>query len=163
MAAIAAARPGRADSWPQFRGPNGSGRPNADVPLPRDIGPNKNVIWSTELPGGHSSPVVVADRIFLTAERGKHLVTLAVERSSGEILWEREAQSDRLEEIHHIGSHAQASPAADPMPCSACPTPTAACPAMPAAVGTGSIDVVGTLRPRVAQTIFMPGESTATV
>jgi outer membrane protein assembly factor BamB len=113
MAAIAAARPGRADSWPQFRGPNGSGRPNVDAPLPRDIGPNNNVLWSTELPGGHSSPVVVADRIFLTAEQGKRLVTLALERSSGKILWERDSGNDHLEEIHHIGSHAQATPAAD--------------------------------------------------
>jgi outer membrane protein assembly factor BamB len=113
IAAMGAADPGRADSWPQFRGPNGSGRPNVNEPLPRDIGPNKNVIWSTELPGGHSSPVVIADRIFLTAERGKHLVTLALERASGKILWERDANNDHLEEIHHIGSHAQATPAAD--------------------------------------------------
>jgi outer membrane protein assembly factor BamB len=102
-----------ADSWSQFRGPNGSGRPSVDAPLPREIGPQKNVIWSTELPAGHSSPVVVADRIFLTAERGKHLVTLALERQSGKVLWERDAGNDHLEEIHHIGSHAQASPVAD--------------------------------------------------
>ena len=31
-----------ADSWPQFRGPNGSGRPNVDAPLPHEIGPQKN-------------------------------------------------------------------------------------------------------------------------
>jgi outer membrane protein assembly factor BamB len=103
----------RADSWPQFRGPNGSGRPTVDAPLPAEIGPNKNVVWVTELPGGHSSPVVVADRIFLTAERDKHLLTLALERATGKVLWERDANNERLEEIHHIGSHAQASPAAD--------------------------------------------------
>jgi outer membrane protein assembly factor BamB len=104
---------GRADSWPQFRGPNASGRPNTDAPLPREIGPHKNLIWATDLPGGHSSPVVVEDRIFLTAERGKHLVTLALERSSGKILWERDSGNDHLEEIHQIGSHAQGSPVAD--------------------------------------------------
>jgi outer membrane protein assembly factor BamB len=103
----------RADSWPQFRGPNASGRPKIDAPLPREIGPHKNVIWMTELPGGHSSPVVVRDRIFLTAERGKRLVTLALDRSSGKLLWERDADNERLEEIHPIGSHAQASPVAD--------------------------------------------------
>ena len=102
-----------ADSWPQFRGPNASGRPNVDAPLPHEIGPKKNLVWATDLPAGHSSPVVVADRIFLTAERGQHLVTLALERASGKLLWERDAGNDHLEEIHHIGSHAQASPAAD--------------------------------------------------
>jgi outer membrane protein assembly factor BamB len=112
-AAIGAAGIVRADSWPQFRGPNASGRPNADTPLPSEIGPHKNVIWVTELPGGHSSPVVMADRIFLTAERSKLLVTLAIDRASGKVLWERDAGNERLEEIHHIGSHAMASPVAD--------------------------------------------------
>jgi len=101
------------DSWPQFRGPNGSGRPSVDAPLPSEIGPTKNFIWSTELPGGHSSPVIVGERIFLTAERDTHLVTLALERSTGKVLWERDAGNERLEEIHPIGSHAQPSPAAD--------------------------------------------------
>jgi outer membrane protein assembly factor BamB len=110
---IAAALPSQADSWPQFRGPNGSGRPTVDGPLPGHIGPDKNVLWSTELPAGHSSPAVVGDRIFLTAQRGKHLVTIALERSSGKILWERDSGNDRLEEIHFIGSHAQPTPAAD--------------------------------------------------
>jgi outer membrane protein assembly factor BamB len=105
--------PAAADSWPQFRGPNGSGRPSVDAPLPREIGPKKNLIWATELPAGHSSPVVMADRVFLTAERDGHLVTLALERASGKVLWERDAANDRLEEIHQIGSHAQASPVAD--------------------------------------------------
>ncbi len=105
----------RADSWPQFRGPNGCGRPNVDAPLPSEIGPHKNVVWATDLPGGHSSPVVTADRIFLTAEsaKGKRLVTLALDRASGSLLWEREAGHERVEEIHHIGSHAQASPVSD--------------------------------------------------
>jgi outer membrane protein assembly factor BamB len=111
--AIAPSLAAQADSWPQFRGPNASGRPNVDARLPREIGPHKNVIWSTELPAGHSSPVVVADRIFLTAERDKHLLTVALERATGKILWERDAENERLEEIHHIGSHAQPTPAAD--------------------------------------------------
>ena len=43
----------------------------------------------------------------------KHLLTLALECATGKVLWERDANNERLEEIHHIGSHAQASPAAD--------------------------------------------------
>ncbi len=102
-----------AGSWPQFRGPNASGLPDADLPLPVEIGPTKNVAWKTPLPPGHSSPVVVGERVFITAERDKHLVTIALDRASGKILWERDSGNERLEEIHHVGSHAQSTPAAD--------------------------------------------------
>src|SRR5260370_24855919 len=67
----------RAADWPQFRGPNGSGRPAHDPPLPAELGPDTNVLWKTALPPGHSSPVVVGDRVYLTAVRQPRLVTLA--------------------------------------------------------------------------------------
>src|SRR5579872_6700821 len=70
-----------AGSWPQFRGPNGSGLPDVDLPLPDQIGPDKNVLWKTPLPSGHSSPIVVGKRVFVTAQRDKHLVTMALDRS----------------------------------------------------------------------------------
>src|SRR5439155_8866291 len=35
--------------WPQFRGPNCSGRAG-DARLPADIGPNSNLIWKAALP-----------------------------------------------------------------------------------------------------------------
>jgi outer membrane protein assembly factor BamB len=103
----------RAGDWPQFRGPNSSGRAVGDQPLPAEIGPNKNVLWKTEIPPGHSSPVVVGDRIYVTAVRDKHLVTIAMDRASGKILWEKEAPHEALEQVHKIGSHAQSSPTAD--------------------------------------------------
>ena len=53
--------------WPQFRGPNGSGLCPSCGQLPTEFGPQKNVLWKTELPEGKSSPVLVGDRIFLTA------------------------------------------------------------------------------------------------
>lgn len=101
-----------AADWPQFRGPGGSGRADAN-PLPAEIGPNKNVVWKTALPPGHSSPIVVGDRIYLTGVKDKKLVTIALERDTGKIVWEVEAPSKGLEEIHKIGSHAQATPVAD--------------------------------------------------
>ncbi|GIT28422.1 MAG: hypothetical protein Ct9H300mP1_04680 [Planctomycetaceae bacterium] len=52
-------------------------------------------------------------RLFLTAVRDKALVTIAVSRSKGKILWEQKAPYKKLEEIHAIGSHAQPSPATD--------------------------------------------------
>src|SRR5213593_2639829 len=55
-----------AADWPQFRGVNASGVSDA-TNLPVEFGPAKNVIWKTSLPAGHSSPVLTADRIFVTA------------------------------------------------------------------------------------------------
>lgn len=102
-----------ADSWPQFRGVNGSARSTATDKLPAKVGPSDNVVWKTPLPPGHSSPVVWSNRIFLTAVRDEKLLTLALDRSSGKIIWEVEAPHNGLEQIHRIGSHAQATPATD--------------------------------------------------
>jgi outer membrane protein assembly factor BamB len=104
---------GRASDWPQFRGPNCSGRPAVDLPLPAEIGPAANVVWKTAVPPGHSSPVLAGDRVYLTAVRDRKLLTLALDRQSGKVLWEAEAPSKHLEKVHKIGSHAQCSPAAD--------------------------------------------------
>jgi outer membrane protein assembly factor BamB len=113
LALLLPCAPLAADSWPQFRGPNASGLAVGGQRLPAELGPEVNVVWKTPLPPGHSSPVIAGERIFLTAERGGSLLTIAVERSTGKVLWEREARHSGLEEIHQIGSHAQASPATD--------------------------------------------------
>ncbi len=55
-----------AEDWPQFRGPNGSGV-SVSTGLPEEFRPEKNVVWKTALPPGHSSPVLTRDRIFVTA------------------------------------------------------------------------------------------------
>ncbi len=55
-----------AEEWSQFRGPNGSGV-SASTGLPAEFGPDKNVVWKTPLPPGHSSPVLTRNRIFVTA------------------------------------------------------------------------------------------------
>lgn len=102
-----------AADWGQFRGPRG-GQAESSRPVPVEIGPDKHVLWKTELPPGHSSPVVVGDRIFLTAVRDKkQLLTMAFSRTTGKLLWERAAKYDKLETIHNIGSYAQCSPASD--------------------------------------------------
>ena len=44
-----------ASDWPQFRGPNASGVSN-ETDLPVEFGPDKNVVWKTSVPFGHSSP-----------------------------------------------------------------------------------------------------------
>jgi outer membrane protein assembly factor BamB len=106
---------GRADagSWPQFRGPGGTAFPGREDKLPAQIGPEKSVVWKTALPPGHSSPVIVGDRIYLTGVRDDKLLTLALERKGGKVLWEVEAPHKVLEKIHSIGSHAQSTPVSD--------------------------------------------------
>ena len=102
-----------AEGWNQFRGANSSGQAIGSEALPTKIGPETNVVWKTALPPGHSSPVITADRIFVTAVRNERLVTIALDRTSGKIVWEAEAPHAKLEQIHRIGSHAQSSPATD--------------------------------------------------
>ena len=62
------AGPARPQDWPSFRGPNASGlAAGANPPLRWDAEAGRNVRWRTLIPGlGHSSPVVVGDRVFLT-------------------------------------------------------------------------------------------------
>src|SRR5204863_476084 len=105
--------PLQAGTWPQFRGPGGQASPDADHPLPDEIGPKQNVLWKVPLPPGHSSPVVLGDRIYLTAVRDKKMLTLALERATGKVLWEAEAPYKKPEKIHAIGSLAQATPVTD--------------------------------------------------
>lgn len=102
-----------AGSWPQFRGPGGTAVAEGDARLPAEIGPEKNVIWKTALPPGHSSPVIVGDRIYLTAVRDTKLLTLALDRTNGKVLWEVEAPHKGLEKVHAVGSHAQPTPVTD--------------------------------------------------
>ncbi len=54
--------------WPEFRGPTRQGIVSADQKLPTRWSRTEGIAWRTELPGqGWSSPVVVGDRIYLTA------------------------------------------------------------------------------------------------
>ena len=101
------------DAWPQFRGRNSSGLAAEADKLPAEIGPESHVVWKVPLAPGHSSPVVIGDRIFVTAVRDQKLLTIGLDRVTGKMLWEAEAPHAKLEEIHRIGSHAQSSPATD--------------------------------------------------
>src|SRR5258706_14425304 len=74
-----------AEDWPQFRGTNGTGVSTSGS-LPVQFGPEKNVVWQTSLPPGHSSPVLAGSSIFLTAFEDKKLLTLRLDKASGKIL-----------------------------------------------------------------------------
>ena len=104
------------DEWSQFRGPNGSGV-SATTGLPQEFGPNKNVVWKTELPPGHSSPVLTRDRIFVTAftkEKDTHkLFVICLDRQTGKILWQREVPRNREGRLQNVNGPASPSPVTD--------------------------------------------------
>lgn len=108
---LAAAVPVAGD-WMQFRGPNGSGVSDT-TGLPVEMGAEKNLVWRTALPPGHSSPVLAKDRIFLTAFEGDALLTLSIDRKSGKVLWRREAPRPREEKVDQRNTPASPSPVTD--------------------------------------------------
>jgi outer membrane protein assembly factor BamB len=100
------------EQWDRFRGPNGTGV-SESAGLPVEFGPAKNLRWRLELPPGHSSPVIGAGRIYLTAVEREQLYTFCVEQSSGQVLWKREAPRPRREKLHSLNHPASPSPVTD--------------------------------------------------
>ena len=113
--------PATGERWPGWRGVDGQGiADGAGIPL--EWTATKNVLWKTALPGrGHSSPVVLGDRLFLTtaiegevvpgakaiphvlegqpfvhpdamgADRRHQFKVLSLDARDGRVLWERTA------------------------------------------------------------------------
>src|SRR5262245_4716409 len=75
-------------TWPQFRGPNGSGVADNQKP-PVEFGPEKNVKWKVAVPGGLSSPIVAGDKVVITAFEGGKLYTISYNRTDGKEAWRR--------------------------------------------------------------------------
>lgn len=100
--------------WPRWRGPSGQGLAVGSG-YPDAWSAKQNVKWRTAVPGrGHSSPVVWADRIFLTTahEDGRASV-LAFRRSDGTLLWEAVGPDRTPEHTHRKNSLASATPSTD--------------------------------------------------
>jgi outer membrane protein assembly factor BamB len=98
--------------WSQFRGPAGAGAAAGPAP-PTEI-TSGAAAWKADLPGrGLSGPLVVGDRIFVTASSGRlndRLHVLAFSAADGKKLWERTV-------------FATGPTAAHPKTCMAAPTP----------------------------------------
>ncbi len=134
MLAMFAAIGVAAEDWPQFRGPNGSGV-SASTGLPELFGPEKNVVWKTPLPPGHSSPALTQDRVFVTAyakeeskgsqqstggaqgnerEKKNHkLLVICLDRQTGKLLWQREVVRTREGRLQNVNDPASPSPVTD--------------------------------------------------
>ncbi len=125
-------------AWAQWRGPLASGvAPHAQPPV--EWSEQKNVRWKIPLPGkGHSSPIVVGDRVYLTTAvpvgenlppvydtaPGAHdgvpvtqrhqFIVLAVDRRDGRTAWRKVVREELPHEGgHNTGSQASNSPTTD--------------------------------------------------
>jgi outer membrane protein assembly factor BamB len=102
--------------WPRWRGPSGQGLVHGKN-YPDRWSATENVLWKTPLKGrGNSSPIVWADRIFLTSayEGGRRLSLIAFNRSDGKQLWESFAPEGRSDSWNHPkNGHASATAATD--------------------------------------------------
>ena len=108
----AADQAARTGEWARFRGPNGSGVSTA-ANVPVEFSPTKNLLWRLPLPSGHSSPILLGDRIYLTAHRADALFTIAIDRRAGKILWERQAPTVKTNVVDKRNNPASPSPAVE--------------------------------------------------
>lgn len=102
--------------WTAFRGSAGNGF--ADAPdLPVSLDEKKSISWKTTLPGrGLSCPVVVGDRVFLTASSGprqERLHVLAFSTADGTQLWERQFVATGRTNCHKKTCVAAPTPVSD--------------------------------------------------
>ncbi|MFM7039976.1 MAG: PQQ-binding-like beta-propeller repeat protein [Planctomycetaceae bacterium] len=105
---------GRADDWPQFRGPNCSGNSVGTAALPLKFSATENVRWTQPVGDGIGSAVAAAGRVFVSGMTAPRQVTLAAfDALSGKPLWKRQWNTGSLPEVHQTNSHASSTPAAD--------------------------------------------------
>jgi len=103
----------QAGDWNQYRGSNGSGLAKECKP-PVKIS-DKNLAWKTMLISGFSSPILSDQKIFLTGltpptntESNGRLVTMALDKTNGKLLWQKQAPKIKIEKVHKA-SHPAAS------------------------------------------------------
>ncbi len=101
-----------AADWGRFRGPNGTGV-SADSPLPDRLDPSTNVIWKVKTPKGHSSPIVVNNRIYITAFDGDERIVLCLDAKSGEQVWRSAVKRLRSEQPNPLNGPTTPSVATD--------------------------------------------------
>lgn len=102
----------RAENWPRFRGPNGSGLARGEFPGELTEANRK---WSVTLPGvGHGSPVIWGDRVFVLCadpKTGRRIPT-CLRATDGKILWQHAVEAG-VNDHHKFNSLATSTPAVD--------------------------------------------------
>ena len=104
-------------NWLNWRGPNHNGVAESGQNPPIEFSEDKNLKWKVAVPGrGHSSPVVVGDRVFLTTAREdeEKQSVLCYSFDSGKLIWEKIVLEGMLPaQIHRKNTHASPSVASD--------------------------------------------------
>jgi outer membrane protein assembly factor BamB len=107
---------GKAEDWPQFRGPGGTGV-SAETGLPVRWSATQNIRWKVDLPGrGLSNPVIARGRLFLTACSGpeqQRLHVLCFEAATGKLLWQRKFRATGTTLCHDKTCMAAPTPVTD--------------------------------------------------
>ena len=77
--------------WPNFRGPAGNGLASTtEAPMEWDGASGKNILWKAPIPRtGYSSPIVVADKVFITGGDASTREVFCYHAESGELLWQQ--------------------------------------------------------------------------
>ena len=98
---------GRAENWPQWRGPyfNGS---SIEAGLPAEWSKTENVAWVAPLPGqSGATPVVWEESVFVSSpDEQKNLLLLCLDRKTGHVRWQRvvAAAADRQKGLNNMAS-----------------------------------------------------------
>ncbi len=108
----------RGDDWRQFRGTHQTSvAAEARLPTTWNVKEGTNVAWSSELPGrGPSSPMVVKDRVIVTASSGAkqdRLHVLCFSAADGSQLWHRQFWATGRCFSHPQSANAAPTPASD--------------------------------------------------
>ncbi|MHC4994252.1 MAG: PQQ-like beta-propeller repeat protein [Planctomycetota bacterium] len=120
--------PALAQEWTRFRGPNGSGLSQANIPAQWS---ESSIKWQADLPGqGHGSPTLWGNKLFLitaspitesTPDKGKPKIlddgdgtrfVNCIDARSGKTLWSKPFDSDTHKK-HRFNSYASSTPAVD--------------------------------------------------
>lgn len=102
------------DNWPRFRGPLGTGHSEStELPVEWNSGAVK---WKTTLRGdGQSSVVNWGDKLFVTSSKadGSERWIHCLDRTSGELIWEKSVAVPASETPHKMNSFATSTCATD--------------------------------------------------
>lgn len=117
------------NDWRQFRGTGASGASASELPVRWSS--NQNLLWKTPLPGrGASSPIVIGEKIFVTAFTGYgididnpgdrdalKLHVICIDRKTGKLVWNEAIAASPAEQkaTRRVADHGYASntPACD--------------------------------------------------
>jgi outer membrane protein assembly factor BamB len=105
----------RAENWPQWRGPLGTGI-STEKAAPLEWTKDKNIAWEVALPGpGNSTPIVWGDKLFLTCANKEGTVrgTYCFDTKSGKDLWSAAIEYPDAEATHNTNPACSASPVTD--------------------------------------------------